>query len=243
MKPIYAAYTNEVYANLRPLHATWEPTQPVRLGDIGILNQRVFRQQSSLQTLGIQFTERRGAARPSIWFGSHGTTDLKLTPEIRTLSGLVTQQASLDIMFHCAGATFLHLAGCKSIIIDDKLALRRRVLDLFNNGKWKIPWVVITEVIEAQATTIAIAGHEDASIKLETAASPALIDLAQMSLRFQAKAMDRVDFQLISQSGLTPLFGLSKMSQSWLGEADFGPRLIGEEKSSSEDQWDFTEIT
>jgi len=56
MKPVHEAYTREVYANLRPWHATWEPTQSVEIGQVGILQGRALRLQTHLDKLGIKFS-------------------------------------------------------------------------------------------------------------------------------------------------------------------------------------------
>jgi hypothetical protein len=106
MKAIHAAYTQEVYANLRPLHATWEPTQTVRVGDVGILQNRAFRQQTDLRTLGIEFSIRNSTTRANIYFGSRGNTEMRLIPGITAISGLATQKASIELDFASEGAVF-----------------------------------------------------------------------------------------------------------------------------------------
>ena len=240
MKPIHAAYTQEVYANLRPLHATWEPTQPLKIGDIGVLQGRAFRQQTHLDALLIEFSERRGGARPNLWFGSHGTTEIELKPEVVAAAGVLPQRASLELSFNSEGAVFFHAAQCESVFISDKKTLGRAVIDRFKRSDWDQKWVVVTEVVKAAATTIVISGQSDATLKLEAQATVPSLDLAESNLRFQVRSVARVDYQLISSNGLTPLIGLSKLQRSWFHQPEFGPSLAESEESDT--AWRFVEI-
>src|SRR2546423_8916472 len=108
MKPIHAVYTYEVYANLRPLHATWEPTRHVAVGDIGFLDKRAFRRETGLAALGIGFSQRSATAKPNLWFGSHGSTEVEFNPEIAAAPGIAAQRASLELRFNSEGAVFFH---------------------------------------------------------------------------------------------------------------------------------------
>jgi len=240
MKAIHTAYTQEVYANLRPLHATWEPTQPIRLGEVGILQGKSFRQQTHLQDLGIEVRQRLGSSRSSLWFGSNGTTNIQFKPAIAGAPGVVPVNASLELSFSSGGAVFFHAAKCTSTLISDKVSLKRDVLKRFQNSKWDPEWVVVTEAILAGSSTIAIAGQAGATLELEAQTSTPTVDLAEASLKFELRAVQRVGFQLISESGLTPLIGLSKLQRPLFSEAKFGPALAQGEQFEGE--WDFTEI-
>ena len=158
MNPIYVAYTHEIYANLRPFHATWEPTQSLKLGDVGFLDHRAFRRQTHLNAFEVTFAERSSDARPAIWFGSHGSTELEI--KRRESRRWRYQTGSVNLTFNSEGATFFHAADCVSKNIEDQVGLRHSVLELFENGKWDPAWVVITETISASATTIAISGRK-----------------------------------------------------------------------------------
>lgn len=250
MKPIFSAYTAEVYANLRPLHANWEPTQSVKLGDIGVMDGRVFRQQSHLDAVGITITSRSTSANPTMSFGSSGTTELSLTPEIST-NGIVSQRATMDVKFYTGGATFLHLANCRATAVADKSDLKKRVKSLFDRGEWDLRWVVVTSLIEADATTIAIAATDGASFQVEAATSAASqIDLADASLRFAVRSASKVGFQLVSAGGLTPLIGLSRLHRNFFsGTVDLRPGLAATidpdeipEPSAADEEWSFEEI-
>ena len=109
MNPIYVAYTHEIYANLRPFHATWEPTQSLKLGDVGFLDHRAFRRQTHLNAFEVTFAERSSDARPAIWFGSHGSTELEIKPAVKAAAGGIKQQASVNLTFNSEGATFFML--------------------------------------------------------------------------------------------------------------------------------------
>jgi hypothetical protein len=240
MKPIHAVYTHEVYANLRPLHATWEPTQSVSMGDVGFLDKRAFRRETHLGALGISFSQRGGTAKPNIWFGSHGSTDIEFKSEIAATPGIAAQRAGLELRFNSEGSVFFHAAKCESLGVDDKVFLKKQILDCFHRGAWDPDWVVITETITAAATTIAVASQSGAALKLEARAASPTADLTEVGITFGLKSFKHLDFHLVSEAGLTPLIGLSKVSRPWFQKPTFEPALAAEDDAISE--FDFLEI-
>lgn len=240
MKPVHAAYTQEVYANLKPLHATWEPTQPVQLGDIGLLEGRAFHQRSNLKSLGITFSDRAGGSRPSISFGSSGTTEIRLKPQITAPTGVVSQKAQLELSFYSKGSVFFHAVQCETVVISEIEKLQQIILDRFKRGEWNPKMVVVTKLIRANATTIAVAGQSGASLTLEAQGALPTLDLANAELRFQVQSASRINYQLISEAGLVPLISLSKLQRRLFGPSEFGPGLV--EAQKNEEEWKFAEI-
>jgi hypothetical protein len=55
MRDVANAYTTVVYENLHPLYANWKPSQPVRLGDYGLLSGRLFVYVGNIRSHGIKF--------------------------------------------------------------------------------------------------------------------------------------------------------------------------------------------
>jgi hypothetical protein len=239
MKAIHALYTHEVYAHLRPLHANWEPTQALKLGDVGYLDGRTFRQETSLGDLGIGFSTRVNRATANQVFASNGNADIVLKPEIRTTLGQIEQRASLEVSFSSKGATFLHVAQCESVTVSDKAKLGKKVLEAFNQRRWNPKWVVVTTAINSEATTLAIAGAKGAKLCLEAVGHPS-IDLNETSIRFEAKSQRQVGYQLVSEKGLTPLIALSMLTRPWFGGPQFQPALAG--ASGKEESWRFLDI-
>ena len=221
MKPIFVSYTHEVYANLRPLHATWEPTQTIRLGDIGLLDGRTFRHQTNLAALGIAFQITHGAPRPNIWFCSNGATEIQFRSAIAAAPGIAPQQAGLDLTFSSKGAVFFHAAGCEPSTIKDKVALGKAVTNCLNSGKWAYDWVVVTDLIKADHTTIAISGQKGARLSLDAAFASPTVDMSEVGRQICSSKSQTSWISVNFGMGLTPLIGLSRMSRYWMRGAEF----------------------
>jgi hypothetical protein len=109
MGNIESIYTREVYANLRPLHANWEPSHPAALGDFGLLDGRRFVHQGNIQQFGIQFKILENPAKTQKIFSSSGTAEYSLVPGVKSAVGVIETSAKVEIGFSSADSVFLML--------------------------------------------------------------------------------------------------------------------------------------
>jgi hypothetical protein len=220
-------YTDEIRKNLRPLFANWQPDQPVKLGDFGKLQGNIFIRLGSVSQFGITFAERSDSRGTQQFFSSKGTTDVKFNAAgSAPAGGTVNVKANVEINFSSEESVFFNAADCKYSMIADKVALGAEVMKLKQKDKWKRSWVVVTDVVESGATTLAVSGSSSSSIILEATGNVPNIDLADASVGFTIKSARNVGFQLVAAKGLTPLIALSQIKSPfplWFGEGGFQP--------------------
>lgn len=223
MKPVNELYTEEVYHELRPYHANWTPDQPVCLGDFGLLNQKRFIHQGNLGQFQVSFGVLKKAGMAQQHFCSQGAVEYSAKANAGSRPGGSSPNAQLDVRFTKSGAVFFNLAGCEYQSIKDKIALSRSIENLFRVGAWKLPWVVVTDLVTARSTTVAISNSAQAALTLAADAAVPNIDLADSSVELKAASSKGVGYQVVSAPGLSPLFALARLRKRWFNEPEFGP--------------------
>ena len=62
------------------------------------------------------------------------------------------------------------------------MALGTQIMSAYRRGKWQREWAVITDLVRARKTTVAISGSAAGGIVLEADGSVAQIDLAKAAI-------------------------------------------------------------
>jgi hypothetical protein len=218
-------YSNEIHDNLRPLYANWEPGQPISLGDYGLLQGSIFVRLGSIQDLGITIQERSDKKKDQKFFSSKGSADVKFTSAgLAPAGGTVNLKASLEVDFSNERAVFFNAADCQYSMVADKVALGDEVMKRYRDRKWKRGWTIVTDLVQAGATTLAVSGGSSSSIIFEAAGNVPNIDLADASIGLSIKSARNVGYQVVAAQGLVPLIGLSGVKPRFLWfDNDFRP--------------------
>jgi hypothetical protein len=230
MESMAEIYTSAVHHHMQRLWANWLPTSPVELGDIGILEDSVFVPLANISRFGIEIGKpQQGTIDAHQAFNSSNDVTVKLEAKGQAGIGSVTAaNATLSITFGSQHAAFFNAAGCSYFMIADKLGLAAAVMKLYDAGQWNREWVVVTDVVPSKETTVVISGAANASIVLEADASVPNINVAQLGLNLSVASSSNVGYEIVGSSGLTPLFGLSKVKSRFLWKgSDFKPITRG----------------
>lgn len=235
MKPLHELYTEEIYHELRPYYANWMPDQPVALGDFGILDGKRFTQLGNLSKFQISFSVIKKQGTPQQHFCSKGTVNYLL--HAKGTGGSLN--ACVELGFKKSGAVFFNLAGCHYDMIADKVALGQAIETLYRNGPWKLEWVIITDLVSAHCTTVAISNTDDAKLTLAAETSVPNIDFADASVELKVSSSKGVGYQVISAPGLSPLFAFARLRKRWFDDPEFGPdsRKFAEGDSDEPELW------
>lgn len=215
MSDVAQVYTRSVYENFHPLYANWEPSRPIQLGDYGLLRGRHFVYVGNVHDKAIPFEVRDENRKDHKLFASKGLTEVKFNAKGSDPATGLDIRATLEVKFSSTEAVFLNAAECSYRMIRDKFTLGQAIMKESNKGKWDSRWVVVTDLVDTGATTVAVSGGETASIVFEATGDVANINLADASLGFKAKTSTNVGYQMESSQGLTPLFGLCKIQRAF----------------------------
>lgn len=137
-------------------------------------------------------------------------------------------KATLEVNFSSNEAVFFNAAGCDYTMIADKVALAKETMTRFANNEWERDWAVVTDLVKASSTTLAVSAGNTASIVFESKADIERINLADASLGLTVKTAKNIGYQVVAENGLIPLFGLCKIQSTFLWWGDkFNPLSHG----------------
>lgn len=217
MNGIADIYTEEVHGNI-DLYATWPPGEMLSLGDYGELRENQFERKGNVSNdFGVSFKVKKYPSNANYKFASLGKVQTAFNPKAQaSLQGIVKiLNASLDINFSDSKAVFFNAANCSQSLIDDiEFKLAKEIISLYKKSKWNPDWVIVSKLISADSTTAIISGSGSASISLEASTPQVpMINLADASIGLTSKSEKDIGFSVITQGGLTPLFGLLKLKR------------------------------
>lgn len=220
-------YTTDLKNNFG-YYATWNPGLTLKIGDIGIVKGNVFRKISELEKLGITFEVDPDKTPTDLKYNSKGsvviTTKLSGAASIPG-SSLTQADAGILVEFSKENSILFQANGTLTSTVKDTIVIGNKVIELFKQGKWDKKWVVITELVTAEAATILISNSKGAKIELKANAkidAPKL-DIANANFQFSTQFSRALETEIVAKEGLTPLFKIMGIKTSIFTPPDFKP--------------------
>ena len=208
-------YTNEMKKKFG-YYATWNPGVPLKLGDIGTFNDNVFTRLSNLVDRGIEFEIRPDETKTPLEHNSEGSVSVttKLSGTVAPQGSVLTNlDAGIIVEFSKENSTLFKANNTTSPSIKDTITLGEQILKLYREGKWNKNWVIITELVEAENTTVIISNNSNSKIELKANANidAPTFDIADAEFKFSTQFSKGLETKIISAEGLTPLFKVMGM--------------------------------
>ena len=208
-------YTRELKQQFGYL-ATWLPSTPLELGDIGVLKKNSFTKISNLSDFDIEFEVEPDFSKSNIEHSSSGSVSIvaKLSGTVAPSgSSLVQADAGFIVDFSKENAVFFKALGTTSPSIKNQIAVGSKIVEFFKAGKWDKSWVVVTEIVNAESATILISNSSNGKIELKVSGDvqAAQIDIADIGLGLKATFSKDLSTKIIANDALTPLFKVSKL--------------------------------
>lgn len=219
--------TNPVERYVKEMHAkfgyfaNWMPNEPLELGDVGRLNGKLFRRETSLANLGIAF-EAREEGRPADWEHSSGSG---LHVDFKAAGRVAEGGGGAVINFDEEGAFLFVVKHAAVRAIDDIADLGQSVLRAHAEDRWNPQWVLVDTVIEVKRATILISCSARSQIELSAKAPlKALSSLTDARAGLSVTAESGEVTRILAASGLRPLFRVSRIKRAFLiGNAEWSP--------------------
>jgi len=208
-------YTDEMKKKFG-YYATWNPGVPLKLGDIGTLNDNVFTRLSNLSDRGIEFEIREDLTKTPLEHSSEGSVSVttKLSGTVAPQGSVLTNlDAGIIVEFSKENSTLFKANNTTSPSIKDAIKLEEQVLDLYRKGKWNKNWAIVTELVEAENATVIISNNSNSKIELKANANidAPTFDIADAEFKFSTQFSNGLETKIISAEGLTPLFKVMGM--------------------------------
>lgn len=227
-------YANAVKQNQRVLFGVWEPGFPVQLGDYGVMVGNIFVQLGNISEFAelkkFKLKYRKDDTKDEKFFTSQKGVQFELKPQVSGNIKGVKVNASLEVTFSKENGVFFNGAECVFEMIENKYELGQKLLEIHKKDKlkWKREFVVVTDRVITKRALILVSTSSDFSITLEADANVPVIDLAKASLGLKVSKQNSSGYKLISEEGIIPLIGLSKISSSFLFfDDEFKPMTKG----------------
>jgi hypothetical protein len=214
-------YTSELRDKFGYL-ATWAPNVSVRLGDVGIIENRVFTLATTLERLGIHFDKRDsdGVADYEHVSSSSVSISQKAAGQVPAAGSVLSAaQAGISIRFGAENAVVFYAGECRESAIIGLDELAKEVIAKNEKGEWPSNHVVVTAVVTAATATVLISGGKDAQIDLVSEASlgPDGISLAKLGTGLSVASATNLATKIVASSSLTPLFRASGLHRTIFG--------------------------
>ena len=234
-------YLNELWDRWRLL-AVWEPITPISLGDIGVMEERVWRRLTDLAERGIDFESRRADALSARNYTSAG--EVTIGVEAGAGSAGVPVKGKVGVSFDSSGAVLFNATGCRETRIAAVGSLEEEVWRRFENGEWDPRHIVVTKVVEVERAVILIAVEKGSEVGFSVEAKAGLdigeLNLASASLSPSITHHKGLTGRYVAES-LTPLFEAVCIDRKGLlrrrrigGATPAGGRLTEADPESSE---------
>lgn len=230
------SYTRELYKQFKYL-ATWLPGVPLALGDIGLMKGKEFTKIGNLsdKKFNIKFDIENDTTKSEIEHSSKGAVTLSIkasgaTPSQGSTLGKVDAGATIE--FSKENAVLFKANGTLNHTIKDQISLGSQILNLYKNGQWDKDYVIITELVVADSSTILISSSKKGKIELKAKSkiTSGNIDIADASFGFTNTFTKDLSTKIIAKEGLTPLFKVSKVRSRFLQPSIFSMNKVYSEK-------------
>ena len=198
--------------------ATWLPNTNLMLGDVGRLHGEIFTIETTLKELGVPFHVRKGKKPVKFNYTSQSgiSVNAKAAGQVATGTTLPQAQAGVSIKFSKEGAFLFQATECKVDEIEDKAELGTAIIALLINKKWNPDWVVVDTLVRAGSATIAVSNSRNAALDLTAKTDVKIANLANLDAGLNMSHQSGDVIQFIAEKGLSPLYKLSRVKQSWI---------------------------
>src|SRR5262245_15053805 len=132
-------YQTEMHRNVG-FFATWLPTDPIAIGDVGLLLDGRFRKMSSLSELKIRFSLSDPGAKQNIQYTSNKGVKVDSSAEAGVAE---IAKARVTIDLSTEGAFLFQASGVSARRLRNPGQVGRDILAAYRDRAWEKNWLVI----------------------------------------------------------------------------------------------------
>ncbi|RYF94890.1 MAG: hypothetical protein EOO02_23440 [Chitinophagaceae bacterium] len=192
--------------------ATWDPVSSLQIGQIGKLeNDGSFTVYSSLQNKGIPIATDQGPAKGGMDYTSEKGVKVSFKAAGKApLAGsqLAEAEAGFNVEFSSDQGVVFKTAGHKNTRLTNVGDIEKAVLDLLDKDEWDKDWLIITEIVQADSSTVIISTSNEGSMDLKASGNVGGDNLkitdASLGLTVSNKSGSNLNY--IATENVTPLY-------------------------------------
>lgn len=200
-------YCENIHNNIKPYYATWLPSIPIKVGDYGRMDGKIFIRQGNIKTdFDINFTIEADQQADDNEYKSNGTNEVKVGAGV---DGLV--KAVLKINFTNASEVYFVAANCLADSMNNVPGVLEQLKPKFKEKNMK-NYRIVTQVIKAGVTTIAVSSNKNSELVIEASSSAVpTVDIKDPQANVGVKSEKTIGFKVVAKGGLNPLVQLEEV--------------------------------
>lgn len=202
----------------------WLPGRNVSLGDIGIFDKLgQWVRMTSLKDEGIPFeTDYDDTPSFKLSLGSGQTWSVSITGDGKVgtgLPGVPNVNAELKLGLEGSGSFAFEAYGTLLHVITNLAAVQEEIISrsgAAGGNSWDYSWCVVTEVLEAKRSFVAVASGRGATVSLDLGAEPggAFLNLAKLNIGAAVTNQNQMAVASISTDPTALSFKFRKLKNS-----------------------------
>jgi hypothetical protein len=188
--------------------ATWLPNTPIQIGDVGVLRRDRFEHITTLRRLGVNFQSSTANKMLDLEYTSEGCVETEFSAGASRGNNSPKGEASVRLRFLRENAVLFVASSCAPVQLDNIREIGKQILDLYQEGTWEHNWAVVTQILDAEASTILISEQVSAELTLaaEQSLNGTLKSLADTKAGLHVRSGRGVGLRIVAAGGLRPLF-------------------------------------
>lgn len=219
MNRIGKLYCKDIRRNFIQYYGNWQPTDPIRLGDIGLVNQDgIFEYVTNITELidqagisnSIDDTFLRVERMPDI-----GDINYKSNKgvEIAVDAPAENEAPTIQVTFRKENGTLIIATNCHHERYLNKGKVAAILAQCHEKGIWKDKYVIVTSLVRAEKATVLMSTHANTAGVLDIHGDDNIEDasIAQLFARATLRDTNNFDYHVVGANDIVPFFCLAKL--------------------------------
>lgn len=221
MAQLVKFYTDTIKERSGGFYGAWPVDSSIKLGDYGKSNGNQFMRYGNVKDdFNINITRQTGKGRVKTYSFKAG----EKVNVITNSGGLVgSTSATMEISFGGESGVYFSIDGCKYSEVRNYQELGEKIIEVYSSNKWQDEFVIVTDLVTADASTIVVTNGKNATIKLEANVSTiSESDCVNSNINFNIVSQNNIGLNIIAENNLIPLIGLSNIKASFISSPEWG---------------------
>lgn len=181
--------------------ANYPATRPISLGDFGIMSRGTFTRLGNIEReYSIDFLTLPDNEPTNEQFQSTGSTNITFFAkgDVKP-GGIPLAKAQVEIEFTSEKSFFFSAAEVRDLQIDNLYEVGKKIIALYNQGKWEKRFVLISSLLVTNHAVIIVSGKSNAKTTIEAESDQIpKIDLFDSSLKLGFSNSTGLDYKIIA---------------------------------------------
>jgi hypothetical protein len=208
--------------------ASWLPDRPLKIGDIGKLEDGLFILYSTLEQQQINCVVRESPSELGLDYSDKGSFSIQAkgaTGNLLDVTGAAVD-GTLMINFAENKGLIFQMTGAKLKVIENLAEVEKSVLAKYKSSDWPKEWVFIAELVVTDNATIIISTSSDNKIELGCSAKVGFTanKLADPQLGLTVVSEQGSSCKILGAKGLTPFYRIRGVYEPFWSKPQFRTR-------------------